>query len=264
MQARLDRLIKDGLIPKGTKLHQSALNAKSPNDGTPLTERMAIHAAMVESIDRSVADMMVALEKAGKLENSLILVLSDNGSSSQLCYNRPRPQEVRAGSVETFINHGPALAALNNTPFRNYKASDYEGGIASPLVAWWPKGLKGKGRISHRLSHIADIMPTCLELAGATYPSTFEGRHLLPMAGKSFVNVLRGSEDAQDAHRVIAWPKALREGDWKLMLGKKPELYRISQDRNESKNLAAQFPHRVQKMKQIHAGLTATLRIRRK
>ena len=121
MQARLDRLIRDGLIPKGTKLHASALNAKSPRDGTSLTERMAIHAAMVESIDRSVADMMVALEKAGKLDNTLILVLSDNGSSAQLCYNRPRPQKVRAGSVETFINHGPALAALNNTPFRNYK-----------------------------------------------------------------------------------------------------------------------------------------------
>jgi len=261
MQNRLDRLIKESLIPKGTTLHPLALKAKSPNDGTPLAERMAIHAAMVESIDRGVNDMMAALKKAGKLDNTLILVLSDNGTSGQVGRNR-RPKDVRAGSVDTFIFNGPALATMNSTPFRDYNRSDYEGGIASPLVAWWPKGLKGKGRISHRLSHIADIMPTCLELAGATYPSTFEGRHLLPMAGKSFVNVLRGSENAQDAHRVVAWPKALREGDWKLMLGRKPELYRISQDRNESNNLAAQFPDRVQKMKHIHAGLTAAIRTR--
>jgi arylsulfatase A-like enzyme len=255
MQARLDCLIQDGLIPKKTKLHPSALNAKSPNDGTSLTERMAIHAAMVESIDHSLADIMASLKKAGQFDNTLILVLSDNGSSAQLCYNQPRPQEFRAGSVETFINHGAALAALNNTPFRDYKTSDYEGGIASPLVAWWPNGLEGKGRISHRLSHIADIMPTCLELAGVAYPKAFEGRKIIPLAGKSFVSVLRGTEGDQDADRVIAWPKALREGDWKLMLGKKPELYHISKDRNETKNLAVDFPEQIHKMKELHSKL---------
>ena len=133
--------------------------------------------------------------------------------------------------------------------------TDYEGGIASPLIAWWPKGLKNKGRLSHRMSHISDIMPTCLELAGATYPSTFEGRALLPLAGKSFVNVLRGPEDAHDAHRVLAWPKALREGNWKLMLGKEPELYAISEDRNEIEDLAAKYPERVHKMKELHSKL---------
>ncbi len=253
MQTRLDRLIQDGLIPKGTKLHQSALNAKSPNDGTPLTERMAIHAAMVESIDRSLANTMVALEKAGKVDNTLILVLSDNGSSAQLCYNRPRPQEVRAGSGETFINHGAALAALSNTPFRNYKNSNYEGGIASPLIAWWPRGLKRGGRISHVPCHIMDIMPTCLELAHVTYPSQFRGRNLIPLAGQSLSSVLYNTD--KKAPRVLVWPKAVRDGEWKLVLNNRrsPELYRIGQDRNEKNNLAAEFPDRVLKLKQIHA-----------
>ena len=122
--------------------------------------------------------------------------------------------------------------------------------IASPLVAWWPRGLKQQGRISHGPCHIADIMPTCLELAGATYPSKFRGRTLIPLAGESLVPVL--SNTGKETPRTLVWSNAVRDGDWKLILGT-TELYNISQDRNEKTNLAAEFPERVRKMKQIHA-----------
>jgi arylsulfatase A-like enzyme len=252
MHARLKRLVDSGLIPKGTTLHDSILKAHGKGKGSISAEhRMAIHAAMVESIDRSLADTMAALKKAGKRDNTLILVLSDNGASHQVGYNRPVPPNVRPGSMETFICQGAAVASLNNTPFRNYKVSNYEGGIASPLVAWWPRGLKQQGRISHGPCHIADIMPTCLELAGATYPSKFRGRTLIPLAGKSLVPVL--SNTGKETPRTLVWSKAVRDGDWKLILGKKTELYNISQDRNERKNVAAEFPKRVLKLKEIHA-----------
>jgi arylsulfatase A-like enzyme len=245
------------LIPEGTTLHESMVKARPAAGGYLAVERMAIHAAMIESIDRSLADTMAALKKASKLDNTLILVLSDNGASAQMSFDKGRkvPSGVRPGSVDTFLNHGPALAALSNTPFKNYKATDYEGGIAAPLIAWWPRGQKGRGRISHRLSHIADIMPTCLELAGVSYPAQFQERNLIPLAGKSFVSVLRGAEAGQDAHRVLAFPKAMRDGDWKLVLQNKgtPELYRMSEDRNEKKNLAAQYPERVRKMTLLHS-----------
>jgi len=255
MQARLQRQIDAGLIPAGTRLPESMVNAEPAAGGYLATERMAIHAAMVESIDRSLAQTMAALEKAGKRDNTLVLVLSDNGASAQMAFDEGRkvPDGVRPGSADTFLNHGPALAALSNTPFRNYKTSDHEGGIASPLIAWWPRGLKGKGRISHRLSHIADIMPTCLELADASYPSRFGGREIIPLAGRSLVPVLRGTEGDEDAPRIIAWPKALRVGDWKLVMEAGPELYHIGRDRNEEKNLAAEYPKRVQTMRQRHA-----------
>ena len=259
MQARLQRLIGEGLIPAGTTLPESMVNAKPAAGGYLAVERMAIHAAMVESIDRSLTKTMAALKKAGKLDNTLVLVLSDNGASAQMGFDNGRkvPSGVRPGSVDTFLNHGPALAALSNTPFRNYKGTDYEGGIAAPLIAWWPGGIKGKGRISKRLSHIADIMPTCLELANVSYPSRFDERKIIPLAGKSFVSVLRSAKVEQDAHRVLAFPKAVREGDWKLVMQKKsnPELYHISHDRNEKKNLAAKYPERVQQMKQLHSKL---------
>jgi len=219
--------------------------------GELATERMAIYAAMVASIDRSLADIMAALEKAGKLDNTLILVLSDNGASHQMSFNRKVPPGVRPGSMDTFLNNGAALAAMSNTPFRNYKTSNYEGGIASPLIAWWPRGLKEKGRISHVPCHIVDVMPTCLELANVPYPSQFRGRDLIPPAGRSLAPVLYNTD--KNPPRVLVWPKAVRDGEWKLVLGEKPELYRIGRDRNEKENLAAEFPDRVLKLKQIHA-----------
>jgi len=256
MEARLDRQIKAGLIPKGTTLHDSMVNAKPAAGGYLALERMAIQGAMVESIDRTLADTMAALKKAGKLDNTLILVLSDNGASAQMCYDRGKvPKGIRPGSMNTFLNHGPALAALGNTPFRYYKGSDYEGGIAAPLIAWWPRGLKDKGRISHRLSHISDIMPTCLELAGVSYPSQFQGRTIIPLAGKSFVSVIRDAKGDQSAHDILAFSKAVRDGDWKLVMQKKgrSELYDLSKDRNTKNNVAAKFPERVKKMNKLHA-----------
>ncbi|MFT5465199.1 MAG: arylsulfatase A-like enzyme [Verrucomicrobiales bacterium] len=257
MEARLQRQIADGLIPKGTQLPESAINAKPAAGGLLEFERFAIHAAMIESIDRSLAQTMAALEKAGKRDNTLILVLSDNGASHQMSYDnsRKRPDGVRPGSADSFLNQGPAVAALNNVPFRNYKAADYEGGIASPLVAWWPAGLEDKGRISNRLTHIADIMPTCLELAGVTHPQEFEGRAVIPLDGISFVSALRKPAVETTESRVLAWRKAVRDGQWKLVLQNReqPELFDLSQDRNESTNLAAEYPEKVEKLKQLHA-----------
>lgn len=264
MEARLQRQIDSGLIPTGTTLHADMVKSKPAVGGLLKTERFAIHAAMVESIDRSLARTMAALEKAGKQDNTLILVLSDNGASHQMNYDRSHktPDNVRPGSADSFLNQGPAVAALNNTPFRGFKTSDKEGGIASPLIAWWPRGLRNGGRNSHRLSHISDIMPTCLELAGFSYPSQFNGREIIPLTGRSFAHVLRDEDSNADADRIIAWPQALREGDWKLLLENAggPQLYHIGNDRNESKNLAADYPERVRRMQRTHATLVPEFR----
>ena len=255
MAARLQRLINLGLVPKETSLPPSMLRPKEDIASRELSiERMAIHAALVEGIDRSVAKTVAALEKAGKLENTLILILSDNGASAQMSGNQSVSAGVRPGSGETFLNQGAALAALNNAPFRGYKTEFHEGGIASPLIAWWPSGLKNKGMISHRLTHIADIMPTCLELATAPYPADFQGRKLISLVGMSFASVLREEQIDRATSRVLAFAEAMRDGDWKLvrLKGENSMLYQLGEDRNETKNLATQFPERLQKMERIH------------
>lgn len=251
MQARLDGLIAGGIVPAGTTLLASALGATDTST-VPLSERLAINAAMVTSIDQSVAAIMTALENAGKLDNTLILVLSDNGASNQMSFNEPVPEGVRPGSMDTFINHGAAVASVNNTPFRNYKVSEYEGGIATPLIAWWPRGIKNAGRVTHRPGHISDIMPTCLELAGVNYPQQFRGRSLIPLDGESMVSVLRDKVPPDEAPRVLVWPTAIRQGNWKLMVNT-GELYDLTTDRNESTNIAAAHPDKVAGLQQLHA-----------
>jgi arylsulfatase A-like enzyme len=258
MQARLRRQIQMGLIPASTGLAESAVNP--PGNGAVRElprERMAINAAMITTIDHSVGRIMAALRKAGKLDNTLILVLSDNGAGEQMALDRPVPPQIRPGSADTFLNQGAELAGLSNTPFHGYKRDDHEGGIATPLVAWWPRGLRNPGRISHRLSHVGDIMPTCLELAHIAYPAQFEGRTVIPLAGTSFADVLRANPNPQVADRVVVWPTALRQGDWKLVMGNPaaPELYNLAHDRNEQRNLAAEHPERLRQMKELHARL---------
>ena len=259
MEKRLERLVAAGLIPEGTQLHKSMIEARPAAGGYLALERMALHAAMIESIDQTMASTLDALKKADKLDNTLILVLSDNGASHQMAFDNQKklPQGVRPGSKDTFLNHGPALAASSNVPFKGYKVSNYEGGIASPLIAWWPKGIHKKGSITKHPTHIADIVPTCLELAGADYPEEFEGRTIIPLDGKSFASALQDPEGAIDANRTLVWPKAIREGDWKLVLERKgnPELYNLAQDRNEMKNLASQYPGKVKAMRQHHLKL---------
>ena len=256
MAERLERLVESGLVPKGTQLHKSMLQAKPAAGGYLELERLALHATMVGSIDRTMTRTLAALEKAGKLENTLILVLSDNGASHQMAFDNQRklPDGVRPGSMDTFLNHGPAVAALAGVPFKGYKVSNYEGGIASPLVAWWPKGIQCKSRISHQSAHIADILPTCLELAGVDYPEEFGGRKILPLDGKSFASALLKPDTPQDTGRTLVWPKAIRQGDWKLVLERKgkPELYNLARDRNEMTDLASRFPDRAKEMQQSH------------
>lgn len=254
MQARLDRQIEAGLIPPGTGLHPVALDAKPAAEGNLETERMALHAAMVASIDRSVARILSALKTTNQLDNTLILILSDNGASHQMSFDRKVAPGVRPGSADTFLNQGPSIAALNNTPFRDYKTSYYEGGIASPLIAWWPRGISKPGRIHHSPHHIADIMPTCLDLAGLEYPAGFRERQLAPLVGKSCVPHMAAEAESRDG-RILVWSKAIRHGPWKLVIRPRgaPELFDLANDRNETKDLAAEFPDRVAAMRQLHA-----------
>ena len=252
MNDRLAKLIGSGLVPKGTELPTTSLNPKQDLASRELpVERLAIHAAMVESIDRSLAKTIEALKKVDQADNTLIFILSDNGGTEKMSLNRKVPKGARPGDGNTFLNQGAAIASLNNVPFRDYKRSFYEGGIASPFIAWWPNGLKNTARISHSPCHIGDIMPTCLELAGANYPESFNGRKLIPLAGRSMLPILQDKEVTDE--RVMIWPQAVREGSWKLIIRNKTvELYNLDSDRNESNNLAAKYPERVEKMRALH------------
>lgn len=241
-------------------------------------ERMAVYAAQVAAIDRGMGQLLGTLEAAGQQENTLVMFLSDNGaapdgglvpSNSGFGFG-PKPKNttwrkdgvpIRGGSGpknmpgphDTFAAYGLAWANASNTPLRGTKLGAFEGGIRTPLVVRWPAVIHQKGQITGQPGHVIDFMPTCLEVAGASYPAEFHGRHPLPMEGKSLLPVFQGGQGV--GHDELCWsvPRhhAIRVGKWKAVrprYGGPWQLFDLDADGTETHDLAARHPERVKQL----------------
>ena len=214
--------------------------------------RMAVYAAMLDRVDQQIGRLRTKLEKLGMLDNTLILFLSDNGGCAEEPGGRD-PAERNPGPGDDYVALGPAWGWAQNAPFRRYKVWMHEGGTNTPFIAWWP-GRIPAGQINQEsVGHIIDLMPTLIELGGGFYPEHNNGKALIPCEGKSFWPVLQGG--SRPGHEKLFWEytgnRALRQGDWKIVwdkLEKEWALYDMSQDRTETRNLAAQYPDKVTNM----------------
>ena len=270
-QQRLERLINLNILPPETKLAPLDSRARPWQQAKNKdweAERMAVYAAQIDSLDQSMGRVIETLQATGADENTLIFFLSDNGASDmgsrQLdkqgqtwrtdgtptrAGNRP---DIMPGPGDTFATAGPAWSSVANTPFHQHKNTTYEGGIASPLVVWWPKVVEKGDGISTELSHVTDIPATVLDVAGVKYPTQFNERRVTPLAGKSLLPVMQGHH--REGHGTLCWntsgSRAVREGNWKLvsMPDGRWKLYDLSQDRTEQHDLAAEHPRRVSSM----------------
>jgi arylsulfatase A-like enzyme len=266
---RYRRMLDMGVI--GPECNLTPRDAKAPpweeaEDKPWQVRRMEVYAAQVDRMDQNIGKIIQCLTEIGKLDNTLILFLSDNGgcaeelgpSSSSLSRSRTRTRDgrpVRAGNNDHSIMPGPAdtyqsyglpWANASNTPFRRYKHWVHEGGIATPLIAHWPHGISGRGRFCQQPGHVIDIMATCVDIAGARYPAEYDGRSILSMEGKSLRPVFE--DRTRQGHEAIFWEhegnRAVRRGRWKLVsqYPRKWELYDIDTDRSELNDLAAKHP----------------------
>ena len=218
--------------------------------------RMAVHAAMIDCMDQGIGQVLGALRAGGFEENTLVLFLSDNGASAEFLDSWPKPGRGHKPGSETgtreshrCLEIGWANAA--NTPFRENKMWTQEGGIATPLIARWPAGISAQGTVANAVSHVIDLMPTFLELAQTSYPKQIGERTLTPLPGRSFVPVLRGGSLGP---RALAWEhegnRAIRVGDWKAVsqFGSAWELYDLSRDRAETRDVASVEPERLRNL----------------
>ncbi len=213
--------------------------------------RMAVYAAMIDSMDQNIGRLRKALETSEVEDNTLILFLSDNGGCSEEPGGRD-PKRRIPGPKDDYVAVGPSWGWAQNAPFRRYKSWVHEGGITTPMIAWWP-GRVPAGYINRSAAHIIDLLPTFLKLAGAEYPKVYKGRKMLPVEGKSMVPLLFGK--SREGHQSLSWywaeNRAIRQGDWKLVWDKLVEsweLYNLGRDRCEAKDLAAEQPDRVAAM----------------
>ncbi len=129
---------------------------------------MTIHAAMVDRMDREIGKRVLAqIRKMGAFEDTLIVFLSDNGASAEIMVRDDgHDPTAPPGSAATHLCLGPGWSTVANTPFRRHKTWVHEGGISTPLIVHWPRGISARGELRADPGHVIDIVPTIRELAG--------------------------------------------------------------------------------------------------
>jgi arylsulfatase len=228
--------------------------------------KMAIHAAMVDRMDQEIGRVLAQIKAMGAFENTLVIFLSDNGASAEIMVRGDgNDPSAEPGSAGSFLCLGPGFSSLGNTPFRRHKTWVHEGGIATPFIVEWPRGIAARGELRHTPAHIIDIVPTLLDLVGGQRFETWDGQPTPLPPGKDLVPAL--ASDVTVPHDSLWWQhegnRALRVGDWKIVAAgaQSPwELYDLTTDRAESHNLAEQQPDRVKAMAKIWSKQTDEFR----
>lgn len=226
-------------------------------------EKMAIHAAMIDRMDREIGRVLGQIKAMDAFENTLILFVSDNGASAeQIIRGDEHDPAAPPGSAASYLCLGPGFSSAANTPFRLHKSWTHEGGIASPLIVHWPRGLQARGEIRQQVGHFIDILPTLLELSGAPRPD-IAGAPALP--GHSLVPSFMADNSVE---RPYLWWRhvghsALRQGDWKIVRRKEESawsLYNLRADRAEMVDLAAEEPEIAARLEGLWEEAAATFR----
>ncbi|MEQ8704969.1 MAG: arylsulfatase [Phaeodactylibacter sp.] len=210
--------------------------------------KMEVYAAMVDRMDQNIGRLVKNLEQTGKKDNTLIIFLSDNGGArtGKIPYLADRfLDSAKVGTPSSFEGYGVNWANVSNVPFRRFKAEMYEGGIATPFIAWYPELIK-RPVISHEPAHLVDLLPTLLELAGGEYPAQHNGEATQALDGQSVLPLFSGQEIVRESPLFFEHygGKAIRRGDWKLVKLKSGEweLFNMVHDRSELHNLVDSLP----------------------
>ena len=238
--------------------------------------RMAVYAAQIDKLDQGVGRILAALRTRGMDENTLVMFLSDNGGCAEFLAedgSLPQPARyrdtapdgtpvhvgnvpgMRPGGATTFMSYDLPWANASNTPFRRFKHWTHEGGISTPFIMNWPAKIREAG-IVHSPVHLIDIMPTCLDAAGAAHPSERGGQPTTPLEGESLLSAVENRGWSRE--RPIFWEhegnRAVRQGQWKLVsaIGGGWELYDMERDRTELDDLYHKNPEKAGELERMY------------
>jgi arylsulfatase len=278
-----------GLLPDGTELSPRppwvpAWDSLEPDDQRVAARFQECFAAFLSHADAQIGRLLAFLDALGEAENTIVVLVSDNGASSEggvlgsindarLWNGVPAgPKELRAridelGGPTAHNNYPWGWTMAGNTPFRRWKREVHEGGVADPCIVRWPRGIKARGEIRHQFAHAIDVLPTVLELIGIEAPAELGGLPQAPIEGTSFAYLLDAA-DAPERHTTqyfeMLGSRAIYHDGWKAVTfkplghmyddGIDPdapfeddvwELFHVATDPSECHDLAAAEPDRL-------------------
>jgi arylsulfatase len=290
-QTRLDRARQLGLIDgRWTMTPQDADWEKVEHQAWE-ARCMEVYAAMIDRMDQGIGRVVAELKRQGRFENTLVFFLQDNGGCAEgmgrqsnaehvakAAYKPFGPDElqpqiwppmqtrdgrpvrtgpnVMPGPEDTYIAYGRGWANVSNTPFREYKHWVHEGGISTPLIVHWPRGIAAARRngLVPEPGHLIDILATCADVGETQYPGELGGERIQPLEGVSLRRAFegRGIERSQPIFWEHEGNRAVRDGRWKLVAkgpGGSWELYDMEADRTETHDVAAEHSDVVTRLK---------------
>lgn len=248
-EKRYQRMLQMGVIDKKYKLSPRpddipAWNTLKDADKKTWARKMAVYAAMIDRMDQNIGKLIQTLKQNGQYENTLIVFISDNGGCAENVDGRHfNDPSKKIGERGSYLTYDVPWANVSNTPFRKYKRFMHEGGMISPCIIQWPAKIKPKPGYQDGIGHVIDLLPTSLELAGV------QDRDL---PGMSLSYLWNG---AKNPERTFFWEhegnQAMRKGNWKLVKDKEDaswELYDLSRDPSEMKDLSQVWPDKMNQM----------------
>ena len=275
-QRRYQRMLELGLInPDEMPVATNASGRKWNDETNKALQRanMEVHAAMIDCVDQNIGRIIAELKRRGIFDNTLIIFTSDNGASSENYTIGDFDRHDRTRDGQMVVRNSPTpggqltynylhtgWAGAVNTPYRYWKTTQFHGGTAAPTIVHWPAGMaeEKEGTIMSQPCTFLDVMPTCLELAGATYPSFYNGNSIKPLCNeaRSFVPLLQ-DKNSWDDERTLYWEhergKAVRKGNWRLtaLANGGWQLFDLAHDLSGTNNVAAEHPEKVREMKSL-------------
>lgn len=257
-KARYKKQLEIGLINETYKLTDATYqNWNELEDSVRIEEirKMEVYAAMIDRLDQNIGKVLAKLKEIGKDENTLILFVSDNGASAEMVHIEDDYGEI--GSMTRWTSLGGDWANVGNTPFRYFKNFSYEGGINTPLIAYWPNKIKPKSFTGFP-GHFIDFMATFVDLTGADYPEEFNNQKITPMQGESLLPVFLGGNTERQKPIFWEWQdgQAVYFNSFKIVKEglKNPwELYNLESDPTETENLAAKNPQKIRELEKLYS-----------
>ncbi|KKK39251.1 arylsulfatase [Mesobacillus campisalis] len=285
---RFERQKELGIIPENTGLPPLNPGVK-PWDQLTKEEKNAFirfqetYAGFMTHTDEQIGRLIDNLERVGELEDTMIVFLSDNGASSMgkdtgsinhtLAYNDIKESlddiaknTKYIGSDKTKAEFPQGWAQVSGTPYRLYKSTMYNAGIKSPLIVYYPKGMKeeARGEVRSQFVHAIDVTPTVYELAGIKLPTEIKGVEQMPLHGESFADTFNdgGAETRKTQFFENNGQRAIYHDGWKAIGLHSPaqgqdftldkwELYHVAEDASETKDLAGAQPEKLKELQDL-------------